>query len=258
MHVATIVPTAYLDLVRDRPYHLCLVQQLQADPVYRWFYKRRADEGKFIIVDNGAAEKHVSTIEEVYDMAMAIGASEIQLPDVFFDGKKTLKKSYEAMGYLHKNNFMGEVRIMVVPQGRNLEEWTECMKEFIGWGSIDCIGIPKNLVHTEGPKGRLNALTVMRDYLLGTVGPSVRAHLLGCWTDPREVGDIFRVFGNSGLVRGVDSGICTIYAQEGLPLKPDKYPKPRKIVDFSRTDIDTYLLDDNMFRWEVYAYGILR
>lgn len=259
MQIATIVPTAYLDLVEKRSYHLCLVQQLQKDPVYKEFYKRQAAAGKFVIVDNGAAERNVSTMEEVYEQAMDIGANEVQLPDKFFDGALTLHESYEAMQYLQSVNYSG--KIQVVPQGRNLQEWTQCMRAFLSWNMDMCIGIPKNLVHTEGPTGREKAIKEVLDAIAKTrwfgKPPSIQVHLLGCWTDPREVGRIFRIFHSTHILRGVDSGICTIYAQEGLLLNPDKFPKPGKIVDFARTDLDLELLKENMFRWEVYGYGVL-
>ena len=253
MKVATIVPTCALQFVADDYYHLCLVQELRKKGEYYGFYKRMVHRNKFVIVDNGAAEGECASIEEVYDLTMDLGASELQLPDVFFDKEETQKKVDESLKFLSDKGYEGS--IMVVPQGKNLQEWLECADYLINRPDyIDTVGIPKNLVHTEGRDGRIKASRELTNILGKRSKPFVRTHLLGVWTDPREV---YEVLG-SNRIRGVDSGIAAIYTQAGLLLDPDKYEKPggnKAYLDFDNNDIDFNLLKVNIERWKGACYN---
>jgi len=254
MDIATIVPIPHLDLVEDDHYHLVITKLMLTKLPYYDFYEKRAHEGKFIIVDNGAAEGESATIEDVCTVAEALvkhsdsrKCVEIQLPDYFFDKDKTLEKSLEGLEVVKDRGWEGSIQ--GVPQGRNFREWVECAEEMLKWKEITCIGIPKNLVHTGGALGRLRAIRWMMDS--GAVD-KVAIHLLGCWTDPREVGMIYNTVGK--YVRGVDSGIATIYAQVELELDPIWFPKPKKTVNFTKA-VNHNLLKWNIIRWRDLCYG---
>ena len=254
MHVATIVPTKYLHLIQDKPYHLCLIQEVLRDPAYREFYKRMCTEGKYVILDNGAAESENIGIEDIVRIQRYLGAAEIVLPDVFFDSMGTYTSTKGAMDYLKAC----QVRVskMAVPQGHSIEEWEECALNMSSL-RVNCIGIPKNLVHTSGKNARGRAInTILRlNYLMQK---RLDVHLLGCWTDPREVGTLYNEF--KGIIRGVDSGIAAMYTQAGLVLDPDNAPKPgenKPYLNF-QGELDEELLKINIDRWEKYCYGMLQ
>ncbi len=251
MKVATIVPTAYLDLVMDDVYHLCLLHRIRVDTIYRNFYKQMADEGKFVILDCGAAEGERSTISDIYEWALAIGASEIQLPDVYQDKETTLKSSYEGLEYLRKQGYKG--KIMAVPQGVTLLRWTECLEEMFTWGDeITTIGVPKNLCHA-GPYQRGWAIQhLLMDYAL--IRPNdFDIHLLGCWDNPTEIGTLAMKYPE---IRGVDSGIATIYTQHDLVLDSSRDTKPQEGVDFDNKTMSRGLLELNIERWREYVHGV--
>lgn len=252
MKIATIVPTKYLYLVQNDSYHLCLAQMIGEDEKYTDFYASQIKQGRFVILDNGQAEGFSPEIVELYEKAKLIGATEIQLPDRFFEAEDTVRASYKAMEYLW-GRWNGE--IMAVPQGRDLKEWTECARALLEL-PITSLGIPKNLVHTLGPYGRIKAILKLQQ-LSDPV--NVGLHLLGCWEDPREIGYIHRLTEVGGLtsIRGVDSGIASIYAAEGRLLDPKKYPKPSKKVRFEYTDMNESLLEHNIKRWRAYCYDAL-
>jgi hypothetical protein len=248
MEVATIVPTAFLPLVQDDNYHLCLAQLIDEDEAYTSFYTHAAEDGKFIILDNGAAEGFMPPIKELYEKALMINASELILPDKFFDTRGTLAASQTAMNFLKRKGYEGSV--MAVPQGKSLQDWVDCALEMSSWG-VECIGAPKNLVHVGGPYGRLKALESFRE----RSNIEVDVHLLGCWQDPREIHLIYRRIKG---IRGVDSRMSYLYTSENLQLDPRLYEKPsKKDIDFSDTAVDKELLRENIERWRGYCYGWL-
>lgn len=253
MQIATIVPTKYLYMVEADDYHLCLAQLIETDPSYTSFYKAKADTGSFVILDNGAAEGHLPETSYLYEKALKINANEVQVPDVFFQKDETLKLAFKGVNFLKKKKWPGT--IMVVPQGRYLHEWVDCAKEMCGWDSDICIGVPKNLVHTIGHRGRLEALQEL--FLQMTYLKPI--HLLGCWTDPREVGEIYKWFQEQTIgncLRGVDSRLAYLYAYEGWELDPDMHDKPpRKDIDFSDSSTNEELLEHNIKLWREYCYG---
>lgn len=257
MEIATIVPSNYLHLVKDDYYHLCLAHLIGKDEEYTLFYQdmKCGPDSKFIIMDNGVAEGETLDIEEIYYKASVVMADELVLPDVFLDGPATVKSSLAALNLLEEFNYKG--RIMAVPQGCDYDEWLRCATTLLKDGRIHTLGIPKNLVKLKGNLGRLRAIM---DLNLIRMIDNVSIHLLGCWTDPREVGMIYRNIRSVSpgvTIRGVDSGIATIYAQEGLPLIPDKHPKPKRIVDFAGKDLDEDLLYQNINIWKRCCFGEL-
>jgi len=254
VQIATIVPTPYLEYVKDDNYHLCLIQELRKKGYYYEFYSRAAKEGKFVIVDNGAAEGATSDIEEVLLYTMTMGATELQLPDFFFDGIETMKAVEKALKYLEEYNYSGKV--MAIPQGKDIEDWNICLVEMLKHPQITTIGLPKNMVFLGGALARVQAVRALIDYKENS-GREIDIHLLGCWTTPKEVGVINEHYGS--YVRGVDSGIAAIYAQGGLVLE-DGVEKPggnKKYLDFDGTSLDEKLLQENIQRWRDYINGVL-
>jgi len=252
MEIATIVPTEALHLVEDDPYHLCLVQELRKRGDYFQFYKKMAEEGKFVIVDNGAAEGDTADIRDVFTEAVILDANEVQLPDVFFDSEETVKRSTQAIYFLKDRDWRGKV--MAVPQGKGFRDWIQCARRLAMMAKVTTIGVPKNLVHLEGPDGRFKAVEWLIEHL-----PGMEIHLLGVWQDPREVGKIYKTYGK--YVRGVDSGIAAIYAQVGLLLDPALHSKPGKnkaFLNFDDDDVDFEGLKMNIELWRRYCYGHLR
>lgn len=247
MKVATIVPTSYLYLTATDDYFLCLTHIAKKDPGYRDFFRVVSRRGGYIIVDNGAAEGEHSSIQEVYDMACEINADEIVLPDVFFEGQETIRKSEEAINWLAKQK--EHFNLMAVPQGRNIVEWRHSAKSLLGL-MVQTIGVPKNLVHTGGDYGRIAGVGVLID-TMATTGWFADIHLLGCWKDPMELAYLDQLWSDD--IRGADSGIAYMYAKEGWKLDAKKHPKPTRPIDFNDTEVDEKLLRRNITLWREYC-----
>ncbi len=95
MKVAHIVPTENLPQIVAYGYHMALAPRLDSDPAYREFYRTLGEWGRFIIVDNGAAEGESMPFDEVLKVAEYIRADEICLPDVLYDRGRTYNLARE-------------------------------------------------------------------------------------------------------------------------------------------------------------------
>jgi len=249
MQVATILPTAYLDLIKDRPYHMALAHLLGKDTDYATFYTDRAREGKFVILDNGVIETGKPMhIERVVEIACHMGAQEIILPDVIEDANATLDAACEAIEYARKHY---DGKLMGVPQGETLNDWIDCARHMLEL-DVDTIGIPKRLTKIGGRDGRLGAL-----FDLGWLLRGREVHLLGCWENPIECTMIARAAQTKLIVpiRGVDSAIPYVYARESMLISHG--PRPSGAVDFSAHDADRDILVRNIQIWEDSAeFGV--
>lgn len=243
MKAASIVPVKYLHMIRDDEYHMCLAHLIGKDKEYTDFYKEiGSTKGKYLIMDNGVIEGNPRPIEEIVQKAIMVGADEIVLPDVFRDMNATLELSYAALQYV-KMDFP-QLKVMVVPQGNSLDEWMTCAMAMLDW-DIDCIGIPKVLVHLGGRDGRLEVLERLGHRLRG-----LEIHLLGCWTTPLEILVIDRYVkeGKIRPVRGVDSAIAYVYSREGELISNMDRPNSMAI-NFRDEDTDEELLERNLRAW---------
>jgi hypothetical protein len=254
MQVATILPEAYLDLTEDDTYHMCLANLIHYDKMptgfavdtYTAFYRHVGyAKDKYLIMDNGVVEGDQRPLQELIDKARFLGADEIILPDTMYNMNATLDKSYGALMQIKQDNLdhLKQLKVMAVPQGQSLNEWLYCAQTMIDW-DIDCLGIPKILTKLFGRDARLNALRA-----LGNKTRGLDVHLLGCWSSPLEILMIEKAVrqGEIRPVRGVDSAIAFVYAQEGLMI--DDAERPQGKIDFSSTAVDASLLVHNIARW---------
>lgn len=234
--VAHIVPKASLYLTANNQYHMCLAQLAKEDRVYADFFKQRAMEGKYVLLDNGAAEATTTSIEDLLMLASSIGASEVILPDVLGDKEKTLELTDKA--YEYWKTVQHVVGIMVVPQGKDLKEWKECAKMMVQRYPGADFGIPKVLAKVD-PFGRYDAI----EYLSGEMDMAAHEgeiHLLGCNEQPMVVKTIFDKFER---VRGMDSSFAYLCTKAATPISHAyiKRPEDTEIGFLTDPDLGTSL-----------------
>ena len=247
MKIATIVPTAFLEETKDDDYHMTLAHLVGVDQVYTKFFRRMSDEGKYVILDNGAFEGKLHTMKDLLDKAEMIKASEIVLPDVIKNSTDTIMKGFDALRAYGNLCPKDTYNIMGAPQGNNISEWVDCAKTMLKYWEIGCIGIPKNLIFSVGDDARLLAMKHIR----GLVEDSnVDIHLLGCWNNPREVHSFWSCYSK---VRGVDSSIPYIYARDDVILGEDI--RPNDPIDFSDTETSPFRLRNAINRWKGMCHG---
>lgn len=244
MKTATILPTHYLNMIKEEPYHMCLAHLIGVDKEYTEFYKEVGRyNDKYLIMDNGVIEGDRRPIQEIIKKALLVKANEIILPDAFMEMEETLELSYSALQIV-RNDFP-DLKVMAVPQGKTMDEWLDCAQAMIDW-DIQCLGIPKVLTKIAGRDGRLNALTFLGNKLRG-----LDVHLLGCWTTPLEATLIEKAV-QSGLirpVRGIDSAIAWVYSKDGTLICDSDRPAHIH-VDFKDRWTNQQILQKNIEMWK--------
>lgn len=253
MKVATILPTPLLGLEPSTEYNMCLYQVLKESPEYYKYFKKLKDKGQFVIMDNGAAEGVNPAIEDLLLMYESLRPSEAILPDVVYDKEETLRRTKEAYIAMCENNMHQWMQYMAVPQGNNYTEWVECMSEMMQQRFITTIGVSKFVTpkfQTEmgyGANVRLECVdAILTEAAKRQVG--IQIHLLGCWDDPKEIGQIHKAFGSN--IRGTDSAIAYVHARAGnLYASGDPRPDNDEIDFISGTVADKNTLKFNMVAW---------
>lgn len=234
MKIATIVPTKHLHLIEKDPYHLCLAHQVLKDPLYAMFFmEQRKVHNHFVIMDNGAAETGKSLpTSTLIRAAMKVQPNEMVLPDTIKDMHQTLLDSEEALNQIRRE--LPHMRLMGVPQGRTKHEWMQCLLTMISWG-VDTIGVSKFTV-PEVFASRVHAIDVMQ-------GLDADIHILGSADLPGEIHEMDYLYPDR--VRGTDSGIAAIYAQDGREIIG---PRPDHVIDLD-AELDEDLLSTNIQLW---------
>ena len=231
MKCAIITPIPLLETyaVLSDNYHLILGHILTKEPQYMEFYKARAAEGDFVILDNSAHEFGVgSNIDGLINLAIEVGASEIVLPDRLFFGDDTLY--YAQQAYYKVRREIPYISIMGVPQGRTLAEYSECLQGLVELG-VDTIGISKDYEVWPGGLKSIVGLILM-------MYPDIQIHLLGWGRDLTELYKIGKLF--KGRIRGVDSAKPLQYADCMTEIPSD----PGQVMpEYPRRDLNFFHLD---------------
>lgn len=251
MKIASILPTAYLPMIADKDYHMALAQLLdiKSSNAYTKFYKNMGSAyDKYLILDNGAAEGEAIPFVTLLKAGKYIGANEIIIPDTLCNINETLNQAFaciEHMDILCDDEY--RPKIMLVPQGKDLEEWLECFNE-MQVIDYDTVGIPKILCKMAGPHARMKMLMAIASELKGR-----EVHLLGCHNDPTEIRTIQQLEERKLIapVRGVDSAMPYVYTKGGQRINGGEL-RPNIPFKFTERNLDSTkmkLLEVNIKEW---------
>jgi hypothetical protein len=234
MQVASIIPTAYLHLDEDSDYFMVLPHTLESNIKYFEFFKEQGKRGKYLILDNGAAEGFKYSMPHLLELADKINVSEIVLPDVIKDKNATLEVAWE--GFLASVCWTG--KLMLVPQGKDLTEWIQCYDKMSLWYPIDTIGIPKWL-SLDRPQARAEAAIYVN-----VTGGKRKVHFLGFNGDLEYVQLVNNWYPD--FVRGIDScypWLCAKYED------PTMNRRLKGGIDFSDSSIHQRHVQHYMDTW---------
>ena len=238
--IATIVPIAHLDSIKSH-YRFMALSHLMSDETYASFYKERIAEGKWVTLDNSAVELgHPEDNTTYLEKALELGASEIMLPDYFQDNEKTLSEAQRLIDRAIAASYMG--RVMGIPQGKNVVEWTYSVARFVHLG-VHTIGISYRYLSMFGGS-RLFPCYIVEN-ICEKEGAETNIHLLGAALPINE--DATPCLGLS-YVRGVDSSIAAKFTKVGklVPYGYQNLPGP---VDLQNDKLNAELLYKNVTRW---------
>ena len=203
--------------------HLILANRVLADKEYAQYYKARSQSGDLVIIDNGAFELGRSLPgPDLIEAASRVAAKEIVLPDVLRDAFHTVRGVTQ---FLHDwdnsrpkwSMGLWQPTFMVVPQGRNAEEWYECLEELVRLVPRATLGLFEELAEWTGSR-----FAFLQDlHARHMCKPKKRPiHLLGMQEGRELIDEIVSVRSAFSCVRSIDSGKPITYALHGIEIGP--------------------------------------
>jgi len=188
--------------------------------VHEWYKGRGASpdgRGHCVVLDNGAWELGKGDGKRLMQEALLIEPDVIIVPDAFQDCANTLRMARTWIGVCSKQ----APEIMVVPQGRDLEEWCDCALQLYnivldeGVERRTVLGLPKVL---ETYAGRRRAAIAWCRYM--KLFPYIEPHALGVWYSFWEAVDLWE----RGYIGSLDSTLPYACAMDGgiMYLKNEK------------------------------------
>lgn len=240
---APIVPTKYLDCLKEEPYLMCLAQEALKDPTYKQFYKKQSKKGAYVILDNGAYEGQQVSVIELVRLSKDIGASEMILIDKVRNATATRIETFSSLQFIRKkySAMDSTINLMAVPHGSELRQWFRCAEDLAEL-DIQCIGISKILLSQFEDNIRDFVISELSSY-----DTNKKVHLLGAGDDPWEAARIAHE--HPDLIRGTDSSIPYVYAAADKLITDGS--RPDIVIDFQQpVECDIDLLEQNISLWK--------
>jgi len=227
MKSANIVPIEYLDQIEDHTYFMALAHLVLESNEYAAFYKRHAEMGHTVILDNGVFELGSPlSFDNLYSAVEITGASIVVAPDYMHEPERTL---YETRNFKHVaeelKGFYPDIQFMGVPHGFTPSQHYQNASDLITTGYLDILGICK------APE-RQGFRAAFVDW---TEQQGLKAHALGVLLNPIQ--EVLLLKGSkayaSGSLTGIDSSIAFVLGHYGRTLL-EWSPRPGSI-DFGTT-----------------------
>jgi hypothetical protein len=225
---------------------MCLAHLVLKDEQYAKFYRTMSEQGKYVLMDNGAAEGEQISVEDLVRAYHKVKPTEVILMDTLSNGASTVKKSEQSLEYFTNAGF--NCKFMAVPQGKTLNEWKKSARKLLALG-VDSIGVSKFLTVTTGERLIRHEAVAALETMFKETGLHAEVHLLGCDAGPQEINLIFRRF---DFVRGCDTALSYLFAQAGKVMYMAS-KRPAGEIDFLKGKVSEKLLNMNTVSFELLA-----
>jgi len=270
LKAALIPPIPHLDQFGHGDFHLLLAHLLD-HATYREWYRAERKHGAYLVLDNSAHENgQGQDPATLLKMGFDLDAQEIVVPDVLDDAGATIECCLAA----HEEWFESKSVIldtyapafMYVPQGRNEDEWKDCLKDLVSIHDYCArkyslrrdyvIGVSKDYNVWDGGLMKLldEHVKPLRDEALER-GVRVQVHLLG-WM--RDLWSLREIANKHLWLRSTDSAKPFVYAEANIDLiesynkhKVPEYPKRKDEYFYKKLNRRQLEIADNnvwMFR----------
>ena len=221
--ISHIVSSDLLYVIDGREFYMCLANIAYKDQNYKDFYKKKVEDGAFVLMDNGAAEGEQLDLAQMWEVVSYINPTEVILSDSLLDCDSTLTKSAIALDFYESHGYKGQY--MFVPQGKNFHEWQLCYNMF-DKTKISTIGVSKFCTSGwQNSNARLDCCVYINE--------KYPVHLLGCHENINEVKQISDQFNN---IRSNDTAIAYIYAQANKHI--NEGDRPSGEINFIKSDLN--------------------
>lgn len=234
MEICFITPTPMLRKIAVlSETHLVLAHIYEQDEAYRNFYKEKAKEMNWVMLDNSAYELGAAVaVERLKVIAEDLYPDVIFLPDKRFDKDATLEMVRNAIPILKDTG----AKLLAVPQGSNQEEILECYDALIEMEGIDGIGLYEEI-------GEVCCATDTReDFLVllertNRVVDSMYYHLLGMEEDVQKI----RKLSSFKWVNSIDSVKPIVYGLNHIHLgiNGNIIEYPHRPKDYFQRELDS-------------------
>ena len=242
MKLAFISSPHFLELCSLGDIEMCLaplvMNDRRPDLGYGLYYKQAAADGRFVILDNGAAEGALMSSSDLLDLVDHIRPAEVVAPDIIYDGLATITavlEFLEVLGTRRLRNGRSRVGVMAVPQGSTRAEYMNCAAVLEMFPAVTALGLSK--LSTARCFGNDDTpLVIARTRAVDALSrlTTKPLHLLGGdWSLPWEVA-CHASGGDAPQLRSNDSSFVYWYSREGAVLTPETRYLPSAVTEALR------------------------
>lgn len=225
-------------------------------PHYREFILEQKKAGKFITLDNSAAERALVTEDILINICHELVPHEVIAPDVLFDKDATIANAISFRERMIKEGLCNtpvdlfNINIFFCPQGKTKQDWLEAYEWGINQDWISVIGFSKIAVPNawldsfSDDQGIKEARHMAYDYLKEKRLLLKPIHCLG-QGDPTEF-----AYYTHPMMRSTDSVFPVFAASLGQDFKVDhktRTPTPHNYLEtFDMSSVDMDLVKSNV------------
>ena len=222
-------------------------------PEYRKFILEQKEQGKFITLDNSAAERALVTEDILIGICKVLMPNEVIAPDVLFDKQATIANAVSFRTRMNVEGLSNNIDIFFCPQGQTREDWIEAYKWGLDQEWIKVMGLSKIAVPNawfdgfEDDQDIKEARHACYNYLKKNDLLKKPLHCLG-QGDPTEFS-----YYDHPMMRSTDSVYPVLAAVHGQDFSVDhetRTPTPHNFLeefDLSNpADIDFSLIEKNI------------
>ena len=219
-------------------------------PEYRAFILEQKEQGKFITLDNSAAERALVTEDILIEVCRELMPDEVIAPDVLFNKEETILNARTFRDRMEQEGLLGTIDIFFCPQGETKEAWLNAYNWAINQSWIDVIGFSKIAVpnafleNYTDDQGIKEARHMAYDYLKEQDLLTKPIHCLG-QGDPTEF-----AYYDHPMMRSTDSVYPVFAASLGQDFSVDhttRTPTPHNFLEtFDMSNVNLELVQSNV------------
>lgn len=255
MECALIPPIPLLSYNKPQKYQLCLPHLLK-NGIYRRAYRGYCRTGKYVILDNGAAEAVKVKPGQLVAHALDLKVREVVAPDVLGNMEGTVNETLDFLrwGGEELQTEKLNVKIGIVAQGRDIQEALTCvaivMRSYYAY-RVSTVYIPRLLVTSMRPSTRVQLAEAIYHRW-----PELEIHMLG--VSRKWLQEPLAIARMTPFVRSIDTSVPFTEAYYRRLLNKDKVgmPRPDDYFEWSPLhDENTEIVKKNVERFLGWTRG---
>jgi hypothetical protein len=216
---------------------------------YRDFILDQKEQGKFITLDNSAAERALVTEDILIEICRELMPDEVIAPDVLFDKDATILNAIDFRNRMDEEGLLGTIDIFFCPQGIDQADWMTAYKWALEQDWINVIGfskiaVPNAFLNQTNDQGIKEARHIAYDYLKQQGLLQKPIHCLG-QGDPTEF-----AYYDHPMMRSTDSVYPVFAASLGQDFTVDhttRTPTPHNFLEtFDMSNVNPELIESNV------------